>query len=90
MALPEIRTQCPIATVEQTDIVEDLIVVVVFGVDTQHRSLDAQVDVLGDESDAGVWVDVLQTQGGIEYRVIGVAARQEIRHVPGQGAGLEE
>ncbi len=60
VALPEVGGQRRHARVQDIRVLEGLVAVVVLRVHTQNRRLDAQVDVLGDERDAGVRVLVLQ------------------------------
>jgi hypothetical protein len=54
VVLPEVLRKRLHPGVEQVDIVEDLIVGVVLRRDPEHRRLDAQVDVLGDDDDLAI------------------------------------
>ena len=52
--LPEVRRQRRHAAVEDVGVLERLVAVVVLGVHAEHRGLDAQVDVLGDQDHARI------------------------------------
>ena len=46
MVIPEVAGKLFLTTVEQVDVVQHLVIVVVLGLDTNHSSLYAQIDVL--------------------------------------------
>jgi hypothetical protein len=90
MMVPEIRRQLGDAAVQQLHIVQRLIVVIILGVNAQNRSLDPQVNVLGNQRDLPVRIILLQGQRHAENVVIrGVAGQRHGRAEPG-GPRLKE
>ena len=77
------------AAVKQVDVVQRLVVVIVFGVDTEDGGLDPQVDVLGDQGDLTAGMVLLQGQRHAENIVVRGVARQRGGRTQAGGANLE-
>ena len=92
---PEIIGQRCRAGKQDIDVIEDLVIEIVFRVDTEDCRLDAQVDVFGHQRDMAIGLLDLQGQRVGEDGVVGnrpgQIVRQYIAHRPGlekQPAGL--
>ncbi len=90
VVVPEVVGQLCLAAVEQADIIQHLVVRVILRRDPQGSSLDAHVDVFGDQDHGAVGMLLLQRQGGDQDGVIGAGIGQRQRVVAKQLAGLEE
>ena len=88
--VPEIGRQFSLTAVQQVDVVQNLVVVVVLGVDPDHRRLDTQVDVLRYQGDMPGWCHLRQGEGRAEDVVVGRVAGQCVRQLRRLQLGLEE
>ncbi len=79
MCLPEVAGKLTGTGEQQIDVFKDAIIEIVLGVDAYNSSLDAQIDILGNQRDCQVRMFILQCECGSKNIVV--------RFVAGQGLG---
>ena len=90
VGIPEVVAELAGATEQQVEVIDDAVIGVILGRDSQNGCLDTQVDVLGDEDDFMI-LDILpQRDNRVQNRIIIFISWQRFRQIGTMRLGLKK